>query len=185
MPPAAPDPTIAKSTVSLGEKRAAGRDSWCLYHCLRVRCRQLSVRVGVVEAERWLEPRLVLESEHVPAGVVAIASPRRQREHADDRVEPRRLEERRLLDVAEQFVLLRRGQRCESRRARPLARGAPIQILDAVRVSLLLSGVERRQRPVDEEDDAGVVGARSAVDRREDARRQRVDRVGLRQPSGR
>ena len=101
----------------------------------------------------------MLEAEHVPAGVVAIAAPRRQRERADDGVEAGGLEERRLLDVAEQLVLLRRCQRGEARRALPLARGPPVQIFDAVGVELLLAGVERGERPVDEIDDAGLVRA--------------------------
>ncbi len=107
MPPAAPDPTITKSTMSLGRKRAAGRG------CL-LPCQPLPVDVGVVVAERRLEARLMLEPEHVPAGVVAVAAPRRQREGADDGVEARGLEERRLLDVVEQLVLLRGRQRGEA-----------------------------------------------------------------------
>src|SRR5262245_51667438 len=99
MPPAAPDPTMAKSTMSEGAKRArAGDCSTSLP----------PVGFGVVGAERRLESRLMVEADHVPARIVTIAAPRRQRERADDRVEPDRLEERRLLDRANDIVLLRR-----------------------------------------------------------------------------
>ena len=47
------------------------------------------------------------------------------------RVEPRGLEERRLLDVAQHLVLLRRRQRREAGAAGAFARGAAIQVGDA------------------------------------------------------
>src|SRR4051794_28546398 len=114
MPPAAPDPTMAKSTISLVWKRAP---------CSDCSTSAPPVGVSVVEPERRLESRLVLEAEHVPAGVVAIAAPGRQGERADDGVETCGLEERRVLDLAQQLVLLRRGQRGEAQRPGKLAPG--------------------------------------------------------------
>src|SRR5512134_2434600 len=97
MPPAAPDPTMTKSTVSAGAKRArAGDCSTSLP----------PVRFDIVGAKRRLESRLMFEADHVPAGIVAVAAPGGQRERANDGVEPERLEERRLLDGADDFVLL-------------------------------------------------------------------------------
>ena len=115
----------------------------------------------------------MLEAEHVPAGVVAIAAPRRQREGADDGVEAGRLKERRLLDLVDQLVLLRRGQRGEAGRAFPFALPpAGSDRLTPSAYEFLLAGVERGERLVDEIDDAGLVGAGPAVDRRHDARRR-------------
>src|SRR5262245_39822653 len=126
MPPAAPDPTITKSTTSLGRKRAeAGRCS----------CMSASpVRVGVVVAEWRLEARLMFEAEHLPARVLAIAAVSRQSKHADDRVETRRLEERRLLDLPDNVVLLFRRQRRETGCSRRSPRRPSIQIGDTVAV---------------------------------------------------
>src|SRR6188474_796919 len=129
MPPAAPDPTMAKSTVSLGEKRA--RWASC------TSCPP--VHFGVVLAKRRLESRLMFEPEHVPAGIVAIAAPCRQRKGADDGVEACGLKERRLLDLAKQFVLLRGRQLRKGPAFLPLVRRAPIEVPYAVGVQLLLA----------------------------------------------
>src|SRR5262245_47747632 len=121
MPPAAPDPTIAKSTMSEGAKRArAGVCSTSLP----------PVGVGVVCAERRLESRLMFEADHVPARIVAIAAPGRQRESTDDGVEPDRLEERRFFDRANDFVLLCSREFREGRALEHVCR-APVHILKA------------------------------------------------------
>src|SRR5262245_36486950 len=119
MPPAAPDPTIAKSTVSEGAKRARAGD-----------CSTSLPPIGfdVVCAERRLESRLMFEADHVPARVVAIAAPGRQRESTDDGTEPDRLEERRLLDRTNDFVLLCRRE-CRERRGLEHVGRAPVHIL--------------------------------------------------------
>src|SRR4029078_2791911 len=129
MPPAAPDPTITKSTMSRGRKRAAGR---------RVSCSMSAppVRFGIVEAERRLETRLMFEADHVPAGVVLVAAPLRQRKGPDNGVEAHRLEERALLDRLQHFDLLIDGQRSKRGDAGLLRSGACIQVGDAVGVQL-------------------------------------------------
>ena len=55
----------------------------------------------------------------------------------------------------------------------------PVQVLKALGVHLSLARVECRQRPVDEEDDACLLRAGPLVDSRNDARRQRDERLGL------
>jgi len=120
----------------------------------------------------------MFEADHVPAGIVAIAAPGWQRKRANDGVEPDRLEERRLLDGTDDFVLLGGGEFRKRRRPEHV-RCPPVQILEPLGVDLLLARVERRERPIDEKDDAGLMRAGTLVDRRNDARRQRVDRFSL------
>src|SRR5687768_8178615 len=119
MPPAAPEPMMAKSTVSAGAKRARARD--CSMS-------PSPVRFDIVGAERRLESRLMFEADHVPAGIVAIAAPGWQRKRANDGVEPDRLEERRLLDGTDDFVLLDGGEFRERRRFEHVG-SPPVQIL--------------------------------------------------------
>src|SRR5438270_13302320 len=97
MPPAAPEPTITKSTMSVVRYRTGAA-------CCATSASP--VHVGIVVAERRLESRLMIEPDQVPSRVVAITAPRRQREHADDGVETERGKERCLLDLAENLVLL-------------------------------------------------------------------------------
>src|SRR5262245_4376615 len=124
-PPAAPDPTITKSTMSLGRKRTAGR---------RVSCSMSAspVRFGIVEAERRLETRLMLEPDKVPTGVVFVAAPFRQREGSDNGVEAHRLEELALLDRLQHVNLLFDAQRSKRGDAGLLRSCACIQVSDAI-----------------------------------------------------
>src|SRR5436190_18258732 len=123
------------------------------------------VDVSVVIAEGRLIRRLVLEAEQAPAGVVAVPAPGRQPEGADDGVEPDGLEERRLLDLAQEIVLLAGGQAGEGR-AGCCRRGAAIQVGNPVDVLALLRGVEGCERTVDEPDRAGFARTGPAVHRR-------------------
>src|SRR5262249_37033272 len=130
MPPAAPDPTIAKSTMSLGRKRT-GR---------RVSCSMSAspVRFSIVEAKRRLETRLMLEPDKVPPSVVFVAAPFRQREGPDNGVEAHRLEELALLDCLQHVNLLIDDQRSKRGNAGLLHSCACIQVSDAVDVRLFL-----------------------------------------------
>src|SRR5688500_11706019 len=83
MPPAAPDPTIAKSTVSAGAKRARACDCSTSFP---------PVRFDIVCAERRLESRLMFEADHVPAGMV------RSEEHTSELQSPCNLVCRLLLE---------------------------------------------------------------------------------------
>jgi hypothetical protein len=99
---------MTKSTVSEGWKRAAGRAGAC---CCAI-----------------LEGHLVLEAQQVPSHVVAVASPRRQREGTDDGVHAYGLKERSGFDLAYHLVLLRGGQRSEARSAANCRPRATIEI---------------------------------------------------------
>ena len=109
------------------------------------------------------------EADDAPAGVFAITAPGRQRKRAADGVEVDGLEERRLLDRAQDVVLLPGRQRRKARRSLLLPGGAPVQIGDSVGVLLLLAGVERGECAVDEIEDACLARAWPAVHRRQDA----------------
>src|SRR5262249_378731 len=166
------DPTITKSTMSLGRKRTAGR---------RVSCSTSAspVRFGIVEAERRLETRLMLEPDKVPTSVVFVAAPFRHRESPDNGVEAHRLEELALLDRLQYINLLVDDQRSKRGDAGLLRSCACIQVSDAVDVRLLLWRVEARQRPVDEIDRAAFRRTRSPVYGRQNAGGYRLCAVRL------
>ena len=54
--------------------------------------------VAIVVAERRLEDVLIFEADQLPADAVAIAAVAGHREHAKEREQPRRVEERRAID---------------------------------------------------------------------------------------
>ena len=72
------------------------------------------VGVGVVIPERRLKAHLVLESQHVPSHVVAIAAPRRKREACRRGVDAGSLKEGCRFDVANHLVLLGGGEGSEA-----------------------------------------------------------------------
>ena len=138
------------------------------------------VDVGIVVAEGRLERRLVLEPEQVPARVVAVAAPCRQREGA-----------RRSCRTA------RPGRTASSRCRAALHPAAPAPALRSWRrrhasplrvdsgrrcrrCRLFLWRVEGRQRPIDEIDGAGLVRTGSAVHGGQNAGGHRLHDLGLR-----
>ena len=89
-PPAAPEPTMTKSTVSESDTSARSFRFPRVDDEARI--------VAIVVAERRLKDMADFEANELPADAVAIAAVFGHREHAQQREQPRRLEERRAID---------------------------------------------------------------------------------------
>jgi hypothetical protein len=107
----------------------------------------------------------IFEANQLPTRAGAIAAICGQRKHAQQREQPRRVEERRVIDRSQVVDLLlgrERRERCGAAMLLAKRRLKPGE-LGAIVAGELRK--KRRQRPVDEVDDAGLAGARRVVRR--------------------
>ena len=107
----------------------------------------------------------VFEPEELPADAVAIAAIGGQRKHAEEREQPRRVEERCLIDALQILDLLLGRERRER-----WGGGIPFAIrrLKGGELRAIVSGElreKRREGPVDEVDDAGLARTGRVVGR--------------------
>src|SRR5688500_1578698 len=172
-PPAAPEPTITKSTSSVGRNVAPRCCSGASGRC---RC---SARIGVVPAEWRCPGELIDEANQLPAALPEVAAVLGVGEHPDDRGAAQREEEFVVLLVhcRDDALLLRIRQRGKGLRA--VGPRAPPQLRETLPESVPLVLLPGREPPVDEVDDARFPRAGPVVAGRNDLRRRGFDVRGV------
>src|SRR5215831_18712296 len=179
-PPAAPDPTMAKSTSSSGRYFTVDCRSGASRGCV-----WSGILVVPAEGRSPREP--VVEADPAPTHLLIVPAPLGVREHAGDRTVAEPVEELRLLFLhcGEDGDLLVRRERGERLRPRLRLGRARSQLLRRRHYRLLLVFGPGRDRLVDEVDDARLARAwrrvgrhdlrGSRFDLRRVVRRQRVE----------
>src|SRR4029079_1625565 len=166
MPPAAPEPMITKSTSVEG------------VNCVMAFSSSLP-RLRVVIAEWRLEIQRIVVVDQLPAHLVVVAAVNRAGEKAGDGMRADQREEGRFLHRGEHLDLLIRAERREPGGTREELLRLRVEILQPLDVGLLLVFLKRRQRAIDEVEDARFAGPGRAV-AGDDLRRHRVNLGGLR-----